>query len=133
GALLISPSIEPSYGMLGTTFGGNHLACAAAKAVANEMLDYNLMDNAKQMGNYLLSELNKIKSPMIKEIRGRGLMIGIEFNENCAPIRSALLNKYNIFVGSASSPRVIRLLPALNITKTECDMVLYAIKKEALL
>ncbi|MEG0724697.1 MAG: aminotransferase class III-fold pyridoxal phosphate-dependent enzyme [Mucinivorans sp.] len=133
GALLISPSIEPSYGMLGTTFGGNHLACAAAKAVANEMLDYNLMDNAKQMGNYLLSELNKIKSPMIKEIRGRGLMIGIEFNENCAPIRSALLNKYNIFVGSASSPRVIRLLPALNITKTECDMVLNAIKKEALL
>ncbi|MEF9949672.1 MAG: aminotransferase class III-fold pyridoxal phosphate-dependent enzyme [Mucinivorans sp.] len=130
GALLISPSIKPAFGMLGTTFGGNHLACAAAKAVAREMLDYKLIENAKQMGDYLLFELKKLASNKIKEIRGRGLMIGIEFNEDCTPIRSALLKKHSIFVGSAANACVIRLLPTLNITKKECDLVLLALKSE---
>lgn len=130
GAIMIAPHIAPSYGMLGTTFGGNHLACAAAKAVAEEMVENNLMKNAREMGDYLISELRKIDNTKIKEIRGRGLMIGIELYENSATLRSALLKKYKIFVGSASSPNVIRLLPALNIGNTECKNVINAIKEE---
>lgn len=130
GAIMIAPHIAPSYGMLGTTFGGNHLACAAAKAVAEEMLQENLMENARQMGDYLISELRKIDNTKIKEVRGRGLMIGIELYENSAALRSALLKKHRIFVGSASSAAVIRLLPALNISKQECERVVNAIKVE---
>lgn len=130
GAILIAPQFTPSYGLLGTTFGGNHLACAAALAVADEMIEANLVEQAAQTGAYLLAELHQINSPKIKEIRGRGLMIGIELTENSAPLRKALLDKHRIFVGSASQAAVVRLLPTLNISKSACNAVVNALKKE---
>lgn len=133
GAILIAPHIKPSYGMLGTTFGGNHLACVAAIAVAEEILENKLIDNAKKMGDYLLHELNQMAKEYpskIKEIRGRGLMLGVEMRENAAPLRNTLLKKHHIFVGSASNPAVVRLLPALNISQIECENATTAIKNE---
>lgn len=133
GAILIAPHIKPSHGMLGTTFGGNYLACVAAIAVGEEILDNKLIDNAKQMGDYLLSELRLLaeKHPdKIKEIRGRGLMLGIEMKYNASQLRNTLLKKHHIFLGSASNPTVIRLLPALNISRIECENVINAIKSE---
>lgn len=128
GALLIAPHLKPKYGMLGTTFGGNHLACAAAIAVADEMLKYNLIANARTMGEYLMSELRKL--PNIKQVRGKGLMIGIELYEDSAPLRKRLLFDHHIFVGSAGNKNVVRLLPALNVTKESCDKTIKAISDE---
>lgn len=130
GAILIAPHIAPRYGMLGTTFGGNHLACAAAIATAEQILKCNMMDNATAMGEYLLSELRGMQSPKIREIRGRGLMIGIELFENAAPLRASLLKNHRIFVGSAGSANIVRLLPALNITQLECEKLINSLKKE---
>lgn len=132
GAILIAPHIKASYGLLGTTFGGNHLACSAAIAVAQEIQEKQLMSNASKMGNLLLTalkELSKKYPTIIKEVRGRGLMIGIEFHENSAPIRKTLLQDYHIFVGSASNPNVIRLLPSLSISDIECHSVINAIER----
>ncbi len=127
-ALSIAPHIAPKYGMLGTTFGGNHLACAAALAVAEVMLQDGLIEQAGQTGDYLMSELKKL--PGIREVRGRGLMIGIELDtEDSAPLRKKLLFDHKIFVGSSSKKNVIRLLPALNITKAHCDAFLDAFKQ----
>ena len=127
-ALSIAPHIAPKYGMLGTTFGGNHLACAAALAVAEVMLQDGLTKQAGQTGDYLMSELKKL--PGIREVRGRGLMIGIELDtEDSAPLRKKLLFDHKIFVGSSSKKNVIRLLPALNITKAHCDAFLDAFKQ----
>ena len=123
----IAPKLHPKYFMLGTTFGGNHLACAAALAVLEVMEENNLMENATAVGNYLMEELKKI--PGIKEVRGRGLMIGIELPEELKAIKKNLLFKHKIFTGEAK-PNVIRLLPALNITKTEADLFLTALKTE---
>ena len=108
GAVLISPIFKPIYGMLGTTFGGNHLACAAAIAVLDIMHDEGLVANAEKVGSYLLEELHKF--PGIKEIRGRGLMIGIEFEEPIKEIRSKLLFEQKVFTGVAGT-NTIRLLP----------------------
>ena len=110
GAVLISPIFKPIYGMLGTTFGGNHLACAAAIAVLDIMHDEGLVANAEKVGSYLLEELHKF--PGIKEIRGRGLMIGIEFEEPIKEIRSKLLFEQKVFTGVAGT-NTIRLLPPL--------------------
>lgn len=126
GAISIAPHIAPKYGMLGTTFGGNHLACVAALAVADVMERENLIENAASVGAYLIDELKKL--PNIKEVRGRGLMIGIEMEEDTAPLRKKLLFDYKIFVGS-SGTKVIRLLPALNITKEHADAFLAAFSK----
>lgn len=126
GAISISPKIAPKYGMLGTTFGGNHLACAAATAVVDVMMRDNLIDNAAKIGEYLMTELSKLEG--IKELRGRGLMIGIELEEQSAALRKALLFDEHIFVGSAGG-YVVRLLPALNITKAHADEFLVAFKK----
>ena len=123
----ISPKIKPKHFMLGTTFGGNHLACAAALAVLEVMEEEKLMDNAKAVGEYLVNELKKL--PAIKEVRGRGLMIGIELPEELNGVKKNLLFKHKIFTGEAK-PNVIRLLPALNITRTEADFFLQAIKTE---
>lgn len=128
GAILIAPHLEPKYGMLGTTFGGNHLACAAAIAVADEMLEHNLIENAKIMGEYLMSELAKL--PNIKEVRGKGLMIGIELFVDSAPLRKRLLFDHHIFVGSAGNKNVVRLLPALNVSKESCDKIISALSDE---
>lgn len=123
----ISPKIQPKHFMLGTTFGGNHLACAAAMAVLEVMEEEKLMDNAKTVGDYLMTELKKLSK--IKEVRGKGLMIGIELPEVLNSVKKNLLFKHKIFTGEAK-PNVIRLLPALNITKTEADIFLQAIKTE---
>ena len=116
GAVLISPMFKPSYGMLGTTFGGNHLACAAAIAVLDIMESEHLVDNAKQVGDFLIREL--LELPGIKEIRGRGLMIGIEFEDSIKEIRSRLLFDEKVFTGVAGM-HTIRLLPPLCLTMDE--------------
>jgi len=116
GAVLISPIFKPIYGMLGTTFGGNHLACAAAIAVLDIMHDEGLVANAEKVGSYLLEELHRL--PGIKEIRGRGLMIGIEFEEPIKEIRSKLLFEQKVFTGVAGT-NTIRLLPPLCLSMAE--------------
>ena len=127
GAIAIAPKIEPKHYMLGTTFGGNHLACAAALAVLEIIEQDDLINNATTIGNYLMDELKKI--PNIKEVRGRGLMIGIELPEEFATVKKNLLFKHKIFTGEAK-PNVIRLLPALNITKMDADIFIAALRKE---
>ena len=127
GGISISPKFKPWYGELGTTFGGNHLACAAALAVLEVMENDNLIENAKEVGNYLINELNKI--PQISEVRGRGLMIGIELSETYSNVKKDLLFKHRIFTGEAK-PNVIRLLPALNISNEHADQFLTALKTE---
>ena len=123
----IAPKIQPKYFMLGTTFGGNHLSCGAALAVLEIIEQDDLMNNAKMVGDYLINELKQL--PKIKEVRGRGLMIGIELPEELKEVKKNLLFKHKIFTGEAK-PNVIRLLPALNITKVEADIFLEAIKIE---
>ncbi|HEY1062976.1 MAG TPA: aminotransferase class III-fold pyridoxal phosphate-dependent enzyme [Daejeonella sp.] len=127
GGISISPKFKPWYGELGTTFGGNHLACVAALAVLEVMEQDDLMKNAEEIGDYLINELKQI--PQITEIRGRGLMIGIELSEEYANVKRDLLFKHRIFTGEAK-PNVIRLLPALNITKEHADQFLTALKAE---
>jgi len=122
----IAPKFKPWHGELGTTFGGNHLACAAALAVLEIMEQDNLMKNAEEIGNYLITELKKFEQ--VKEVRGRGLMIGIELPEELAHVKKELLFKHFIFTGEAK-PNVIRLLPALNLTKAHADEFLEAFKK----
>jgi len=114
----IAPKFKPWHYMLGTTFGGNHLACAAALAVLEVMEQDNLMQNASEIGSYLIEELKKIEE--IKEVRGRGLMIGIDLPEELGQVKKNLLFKQHIFTGEAK-PNVIRLLPALNLTKEQAD------------
>jgi acetylornithine/N-succinyldiaminopimelate aminotransferase len=126
GGILIAPHIQPKHFMLGTTFGGNHLACAAALAVLEIMEQENLLVNAKIMGDYLLEKLKAF--PQIKELRGRGLMIGIEMPEEFVYVKNDLLLKHNIFTGEAK-PNTIRLLPALNITRVEANLFLEAFAK----
>jgi len=117
----IAPKFKPWHGMLGTTFGGNHLACAAALAVLEVIEQDNLMQNAAEVGDYLISELKKIEA--IKEVRGRGLMIGIDLPESLPNVKKDLLFKYKIFSVEAK-PNVIILLPALNLTKAQADQFL---------
>lgn len=123
----IAPKIHAKHFMLGTTFGGNHLACAAALAVLEVIEKDALMKNAEAVGNYLITELKKLSE--IKEVRGCGLMIGIQLPEELTQVKKNLLFKHKIFTGEAK-PNVIRLLPALNITKIEADIFLEALKKE---
>ncbi len=126
GAISIAPHIAPTYGMLGTTFGGNHLACAAAIAVAEVIGRDGLIENAAEIGGYLMERLRSL--PGIAEVRGRGLMIGIELPVETAPLRKKLLFDEHVFVGS-SGTKVIRLLPALNITREHADRFLAAFEK----
>ncbi|HEX3387124.1 MAG TPA: aminotransferase class III-fold pyridoxal phosphate-dependent enzyme, partial [Mucilaginibacter sp.] len=123
GGIIISPKIQPSYGMLGTTFGGNHLACAAGLAVLEVIEEDSLIQNAGEVGCYLIGELKKFEQ--VKEVRGRGLMIGIDLPEELVHVRKELLQKHHIFTGEAK-PNVIRLLPALNLTKAHADRFLEA-------
>ena len=127
GAISIAPKIQPKHFMLGTTFGGNHLACAAALAVLEVMQEEDLMKNAEVVGDYLIAALNQL--PNIKEVRGKGLMIGIELPEEFKMVKRNLLFNHKIFTGEAK-PNVIRLLPALTISKLEADIFLLALEKE---
>ena len=124
--VLISPEFKPVYGMLGTTFGGNHLACAAAIAVLDIIENEKLLDNAKNIGDYLIDELAKL--PGIKEIRGRGLMIGIEFEGSIKEIRSRLLFEEKVFTGVAGT-NTIRLLPPLCLTLEEAKDFMQRFKR----
>ncbi|RFZ94418.1 aspartate aminotransferase family protein [Mucilaginibacter conchicola] len=123
GAISIAPKMKPAYGMLGTTFGGNHLACAAGLAVLEVIDQDNLLQNAAEIGAYLIDEVKKFDK--VKEVRGKGLMIGIELPEELSNVKKDLLFKHNIFTGEAK-PNVIRLLPALNLTKSHADRFLQA-------
>lgn len=123
--MLISPAIKPVYGMLGTTFGGNHLACAAGIAVLEIFENENLVENAREVGEYLMEQLRSF--PQIKEVRGRGLMIGIEFDEPVKELRRKLLFEQHVFTG-ASGTNVLRLLPPLVLTKADADEFLKRFK-----
>ena len=126
GGMLISPEFKAKKGMLGTTFGGNHLACVAAIAVLDVMKGEALVENASQAGNYLQDELSKLNG--IKEIRGRGLMLGIDPAPEYSDIRDKLLFKSHIFTGGAKN-NVMRLLPPLSVKKEEIDIFLKETKK----
>ena len=125
GGILISPELKASYGLLGTTFGGNHLACAAALAVLEVIEEENLLAHATELGEYLRQEL--LAHAGAEEIRGRGLMVGIKYDFPIKDVRDKLLSEHHIFVGNASDPTVLRLLPPLNITKVEVDRFLEAL------
>jgi acetylornithine aminotransferase len=124
GALLIAPEIKPWHGMLGTTFGGNYLACAASLAVLEIMEAEKLVENAAEVGEYLIGKLRNI--PQIKEVRGQGLMIGLEFDQQINDIRHVLLKKHHIFTGVSGS-NTIRLLSPLTLNKEQADVFLEAL------
>ncbi|MCF6351931.1 MAG: aminotransferase class III-fold pyridoxal phosphate-dependent enzyme [Cyclobacteriaceae bacterium] len=125
GGVLISPEIKPYYGMLGTTFGGTHLGSAAGLAVLNVLESENLMENANQVGGYLLNQLKKLENV---EVRGRGLMIGVEFDYPIKQLKKALLEDYKIFTGVASNPNIIRVLPPLSLNMEQALYFLESLK-----
>ena len=127
GGVLIHPRFEARYGLLGTTFGGNHLACAAGIAVLDVIEKEKLIDHAQQLGQSLMQELQSL--PGLKEIRGRGLMIGLEFDFPVAAMRKELLFSEKIFTGSSSDKQVLRLLPPLNIGQQEADLLIQGLQK----
>lgn len=127
GAISVSPKFKASYGMLGTTFGGNHLACAAAIAVLDVMEQDDLMSNAAKVGDYLIEKLRAFDQ--VLEVRGRGLMIGIELPTELGSVKKDLLMKNKIFTGEAK-PNVIRLLPALNLSMEHADQFLAAFAEQ---
>ncbi|MFN3800205.1 aspartate aminotransferase family protein [Belliella pelovolcani] len=127
GGVLIHPDFNASYGLLGTTFGGNHLACAAGLAVLEVIESENLISNSHTLGNYLIKELEQIGC--ITSVRGKGLMIGIDFEKEAGPIRSELISKYKIFTGSSAGKHTIRLLPPLNIEINQLSSFLDSLKK----
>jgi acetylornithine aminotransferase len=123
----IAPHIHSKHFMLGTTFGGNHLACAAALAVLEVMEKGNLMNNAKEVGDYLFNEIEKISE--LKNLRGKGLMIGFDVPPELKDLKQNLLIKHHIFTGEAK-PNVIRLLPSLALSKADADKFLNALREE---
>lgn len=120
GGVLISPKFKPVYGQLGTTFGGNHLACAAALAVLDVMESEQLVNNAAEAGKYLIDRLRSLDLPHVTEVRGRGLMIGIELDQPYKEIRGKLLHEQHCFTG-CSGTNTLRLLPPLTLTRAEAD------------
>lgn len=127
GGVLINPKFKASNGLLGTTFGGNHLACVASIAVLDVMKDENLIENAQKMGEYIETEIKDL--PHIKSIRRKGLMIGIELDRDCSEVRKSLLFDHHIFTGNSNDKSVLRILPALNIKKEETDLFINALKE----
>ena len=126
GGVLINPDIKAVHGMLGTTFGGNHLACSAAIAVLDVMKGEKLVENAASVGNYLIGKLKELRG--IKEVRGLGLMIGIEMDDPVKELRNKLLFEHKVFTG-ASGTNIIRLLPPLNLSKQDADLFLTRFKQ----
>ena len=120
GGVLISPDFDPVYGQLGTTFGGNHLACAAALAVLDVFEEERLVENARVVGEYLMEQLKAIDSPHIQDVRGRGLMIGIDLDVPHKDVRQPLISEEHCFTGCAGQ-NILRLLPPLCLTKAEAD------------
>lgn len=128
GGVLISPKFEASYGLLGSTFGGNHLACGAGIAVLDVLERERLIENAVSIGGYLMKELSALKGEELIDIRGLGLMIGVEFSGPVADFRKNLLFEQKVFTGSSSDKNTLRLLPPLVITKDEADLFLKRFK-----
>ena len=130
GAVLISPDFAPVYGQLGTTFGGNHLACAAALAVLDVMEQEELVENARQVGEYLMQRLKELQQeqPHIVDVRGRGLMIGVELDIPYKEVRNRLLFQEHCFTG-CSGTNVIRLLPPLSVSKEQADAFVEKLKR----
>jgi len=128
GAILIHPSIKASFGMLGTTFGGNHLACAASLAVLEVIEKENLIENAAKLGTYFKE--SAVQIPQVKQVKGRGLMLGLEFNFDVSDLRKRLIHHQKVFTGGAKDKHVLRILPALNITTNDMDAFFEALKKE---
>ena len=126
--VLISPDFKPEYGQLGTTFGGNHLACAAALAVLDVIEQENLVENAREVGDYLMQKLRGLNHPKIKDVRGRGLMIGIELSEDQKPVRQRLVYEQHVFTG-CSGQSLLRLLPPLTFTKELADEFIDRLQK----
>lgn len=126
--VLISPAIKPQKGMLGTTFGGNYLACAATLAVLEIIQKENLLANAQKMGAYLVDRLSEVSK--IKEVRSRGLMVGIELEMPCAEIRKSLLRNHRILTGNAAQQNTLRILPSLTVSEKEIDQLINALKLE---
>ncbi|MEW7290614.1 aspartate aminotransferase family protein [Aquimarina sp. 2304DJ70-9] len=126
GGILIAPHIEASYGMLGTTFGGNHLACATALAVLEVIEAENLISNAKLTGDYFLAEAVKI--PGVKNVKGKGLMLGLEFDFEVSELRKKMIYDQHIFTGGASNKKLLRILPPLTIGKKEIDQFIEALQ-----
>lgn len=122
GGILVNHKIKAEYGMLGTTYGGNHLACVATLAVLNELKENKLQENALKIGEYFKSKLEKIKE--IIKIKGRGLMLGIEFDFNVSELRKNLIYRQKIFTGGSSNKNLIRILPPLIINKNQVDVFL---------
>ena len=128
GAVLISPELKPVYGQLGTTFGGNHLACAAALAVLDVFEKEHLVENANQVGTYLIQALKAIDSPHILDVRGRGLMIGIDLDVPHKDVRVPLIKQEHCFTGCAGT-NILRLLPPLCLTKNDADEFINRLNK----
>lgn len=130
GAVLISPQFKAVFGQLGTTFGGNHLACAAALAVLDVIEEGHLVENAASVGSYLLAQLKTLaaETPSIVDVRGEGLMIGIEFSDSIKTLRTRLVKEQHVFTGAAST-NILRLLPPLSLTKAEADDFLSRLKQ----
>ncbi|WP_299120030.1 aminotransferase class III-fold pyridoxal phosphate-dependent enzyme [uncultured Winogradskyella sp.] len=128
GGILIHPSIKASFGLLGTTFGGNHLACAATLSVLDVIEEENLMQNATAISEYFVEKAKEL--PNLKTIKGRGLMLGLEFNFPISELRKALIFKHHIFTGGAKNPNLIRILPPLTIRKKHIDSLFDALQKE---
>ena len=128
GGVLIHPDIEAKYGLLGTTFGGNHLACAAGLAVLEVLEDEKLISHSDSMGEFLIQAL-KQEFPEIPSVRGKGLMIGFDLTEEAASYRSELISNHKIFTGSAASKNTIRLLPPLCVKKEELQLFLNSLRE----
>lgn len=130
GAVLISPQFKAVFGQLGTTFGGNHLACTAALAVLDVIEEEHLVENAASVGSYLLAQLKTLaaETPSIVDVRGEGLMIGIEFSDSIKTLRTRLVKEQHVFTGAAST-NILRLLPPLSLTKAETDDFLSRLKQ----
>ena len=125
GGILIHPNIKAKYGMLGTTFGGNHLACAAGLSVLNVIEEEGLMDNVNEMSAYFIKIAKTI--PEVKQIKGRGLMLGLEFNFEVSELRKKLIYDYHIFTGGAANKNVLRILPPLNVNKDHLNQFFKAL------
>ncbi|CAL2102896.1 Acetylornithine aminotransferase [Tenacibaculum sp. 190130A14a] len=128
GGILIHPAIKASFGLLGTTFGGNHLACVASLAVLKTLEKEQLLEHTLNVSKYLIAQLSKI--PQISAIKGRGLMLGIEFPFAIASLRKSLLFNQHIFTGSAKNPNLLRILPPLSLQKEHVDLFIHALQQE---
>ena len=128
GGILIHNDLQPSFGMLGTTFGGNHMACSASLAVLEVIEQENLMENAAKMEAYFKEKAEKV--PQVQKVKGRGLMLGLEFEDEVGELRKRLIYNQHIFTGGSANKKLLRFLPALNITSNDIDLFFERLKNE---